>query len=414
MNKKIKGSAWLIGCSGGPDSMALLAMASALKMKIMVACVNYRKRETAQRDVKIVERFCRKHDIPFFLLDEPYEYQGNFQAFARKYRYDFFRKLVDEHNLAGVLIAHHKDDLIETYLMQKAKNLQPEYYGLKQEIYLDGLRVYRPLLAYDKEDLENYCRYHRIAYGIDESNLSDDYARNVIRHQQIVQLDKQAKDDMLQTIAQANAFLQQQRDGFDRYIHEGKFLLEDYWQQTDKAGFLRYYFARWGHCHLSNDHIMDIMKKMVQKDTFLLDIQGNLFNKSYKTCEIMGKSPQDYNFVLQSYCELKTPYFVVRNSGRNIDGVSVTAEDYPLTICNAKPGDKIKMCFGHKKLSRFFIDRKISLMERQSWPVVKNCRGEIILVPGLGCDVAHYTLNHNLFVIKLCNSSKEKIDESEY
>ena len=412
MDKNIKELPWLIGCSGGPDSMALLAMARSLNMRIMVACVNYLKRDSATRDVRIVKNYCQKYHIPFFLLDKPYEYEGNFQAFARKYRYDFFRELVDKYALAGVLIAHHKDDLIETYIMQKDKNLEVDYYGLRKEVYLDGLRVYRPLLAYDKNDLENYCLYHRIKYGIDESNLSDDYARNVVRHNMISKMDKVAKDEMVIKINEENKKIAKRKDYFASFIHDNKFYLDDYWVIEDKRAFLRYYFAYVSKCHLSNDHIEDIMKKIVQKDTFLLDIKGNLFNKSYKSCEIVGNSRQDYNFVLQSYCDLKTPYFMVSNKGRNIDGVSVSEDDFPLTICNAKAGDKIKMRFGHKKLSRFFIDRKISLIDRLTWPVVKNRHGDIILVPGLGCDEAHYTLNHNLFVIKLDNNLKEKIDES--
>ncbi|MCI5774128.1 MAG: tRNA lysidine(34) synthetase TilS [Erysipelotrichaceae bacterium] len=414
MNKEIRQLKWLIGCSGGPDSMALLAMAKALKMDIMVACVNYLKRESAYRDVHIVRRFCQKHDIPFLLLDKPYEYKGNFQAFARDYRYAFFKEIVDEYHLAGVLIAHHKDDLIETYMMQKNKQLQPAYWGLKQDIIIKGVRVYRPLLAYDKQDLENYCLMHKIPYGIDESNLTDDYARNVVRHQHIEKLSKKEKDDIINQIALENHALAQQQAKFAKMIDNGKFKLATFYAEEEPIAFLRYYFARWANCHLSNDHLKDITSKINQEGTFLLDIQGHMFNKSYETCEIVGKSPQEYNFVLQSYCEFETPYFKVSQSGRNIDGVSVKEDDFPLTITNAKPGDKIKMRFGHKKLSRFFIDRKISLLERQTWPVVKNRHGEIILVPGLGCDVAHYTLNHNLFVLKLCNSSKEKTDESEH
>ena len=412
MDKNIRELPWLIGCSGGPDSMALLAMARALNMKIMVACVNYLKRDSAIRDVKIVERYCLKYHIPFFLLDKPYEYEGNFQAFARKYRYDFFKELVVKYQLAGVLIAHHKDDLIETYIMQKDKKLAVDYYGLKKEIYLNGLRVYRPLLAYDKNDLENYCLFHRIQYGIDESNLSDDYARNVIRHNMIDKMDKVDKDEMVLKINEENDKLAKRNAYFASFIYDNKFNLVDYWKLEDKKGFLRYFFARVAKSHLSNDHIADIMNQIEQKDTFLLDIKGNLFNKSYKSCEIVGNLTQEYNFVLQSLCDLKTPYFMVSNKGRNIDGVSVSEDDFPLTICNASPGDKIKMRFGHKKLSRFFIDRKISLIDRLTWPVVKNRHGDIILVPGLGCDEAHYTLNHNLFVIKLNNNSKENKDES--
>ncbi|MFR0979969.1 MAG: tRNA lysidine(34) synthetase TilS, partial [Holdemania filiformis] len=48
----------------------------------------------------------------------------------------------------------------------------------------------------------------------------------------------------------------------------------------------------------------------------------------------------------------------------------------------------------------WFIDRKIPPDQRRRWPVVVNCRGEIILVPKIGCNVAHYSNNPTCFVIK--------------
>ncbi|MBQ7890489.1 MAG: tRNA lysidine(34) synthetase TilS, partial [Erysipelotrichaceae bacterium] len=56
--------------------------------------------------------------------------------------------------------------------------------------------------------------------------------------------------------------------------------------------------------------------------------------------------------------------------------------------------------FGTKKLNRWFIDRKIHRNERLRWPVVLNRHGEVILVPGIGCDLEHYSNNPTCFVLK--------------
>jgi len=75
-------------------------------------------------------------------------------------------------------------------------------------------------------------------------------------------------------------------------------------------------------------------------------------------------------------------------------------DDFPITIRNAQAGDVIQLRFGRKKLNRWFIDRKIPKKERKIWPVVTNKDGIVILVPKIGCDIAHFSNNPTLFVLK--------------
>ena len=84
-----------------------------------------------------------------------------------------------------------------------------------------------------------------------------------------------------------------------------------------------------------------------------------------------------------------------------VNAVTVTDDDWPLTVRSPKDGDKIAMRFGHKSVHRFFIDRKIPRYDRMVWPVVVNCRNEIILVPGLGCDKGHYSICPSFSVLQL-------------
>ena len=89
-NKKKK---VLIGCSGGPDSMALLDM-SKDKYDVYCAHVNYHKRKSANRDERIVKDYCLKNKIPFYSIDYKDKAGGNFQDKARVFRYGYFSKLI--------------------------------------------------------------------------------------------------------------------------------------------------------------------------------------------------------------------------------------------------------------------------------------------------------------------------------
>ncbi|MFQ7538911.1 MAG: tRNA lysidine(34) synthetase TilS, partial [Clostridium sp.] len=96
----------------------------------------------------------------------------------------------------------------------------------------------------------------------------------------------------------------------------------------------------------------------------------------------------------------KTPYFETASQGMRVDAVTLQEEDWPITIRNAQPQDAIQLRFGVKKLNRWFIDRKIPKKERKLWPVVVNAAGNVILVPKIGCDIAHFSNNPTLFVLK--------------
>ena len=192
-----------LAISGGPDSMALLNMCFEKGINCVVAHVNYKKRESANRDELLVKKYCEKRNIKMFTLYPVYE-QGNFQKWARDVRYSFFSDIVKENKLDCVLVAHHLDDLIETYLIQLKRCTIPSYYGIKKETTIKGVLINRELLNLSKKDLIDYCESSNVPYGIDESNLTMDYTRNFIRHNIVEKMSDQEKIDMISEIKLKN------------------------------------------------------------------------------------------------------------------------------------------------------------------------------------------------------------------
>jgi tRNA(Ile)-lysidine synthase len=177
---------YIAGVSGGPDSMAMLYR---YRHKITLVChVNYHKRKSALRDQKIVEKFCHSNHIPLKVLsvtqklyDEYKKKSKNFQTLARLIRYDFFVKCAKRAKCEKLLIAHNADDFCETAMMQQLKKSKALFYGIKSKSHYQDLIIVRPLIHFRKVTLLEYCRHKKIPYGIDESNLGDDYLRNRLR-----------------------------------------------------------------------------------------------------------------------------------------------------------------------------------------------------------------------------------------
>ena len=93
---------WIVGVSGGPDSMALLHYLKHQGFRVVAAHVNYQKRDTSNRDEEVVSKYCLKHDIEFEVRYFEDIEKGNFQAKARDFRYSFFKDLRKKYSDLGI------------------------------------------------------------------------------------------------------------------------------------------------------------------------------------------------------------------------------------------------------------------------------------------------------------------------
>lgn len=386
----------LVAVSGGPDSMALLDMVKD-KYEIYVAHVNYHHRDSAKRDEDIVRNYCLSFNIPFFVKDYVESSSGNFQENARIFRYEFFKELIDKYNLDYVLTAHHKDDLIETYLMQIKRDSHVYYYGLKEDVEIFGIRIVRPLLNYTKLDLRNYCDSHHISYGIDESNLEDDYTRNKIRHTVIDKMSLDEKNSLVNEINllnKENSLLNEKCKAFIN--NRTSISVNEFIEYDDLVRLLRMFIG----ISISKKQAIDLIRQIKEAKSFDILIEDRYLCKEYGYISVYPKC-DDYCYVLDDFKCLNTKHFNLCTSGNRFESIYLGIDDYPITIRNYKEGDYIKMRYGTKKINRFFIDNKISHKDRKMWPVMLNSKGDIVLVPAIGCDKYHYSTNGLVYMVKL-------------
>ena len=92
--------------------------------------------------------------------------------------------------------------------------------------------------------------------------------------------------------------------------------------------------------------------------------------------------------------------FALNTSGKTMEAVTIAPSDFPITIRLVQPGDHINMRFGTKKVSRFFVDRKVPRLVRKRWLIIENCQKQVIFVPKMGCDRNHYSAKPNVFMVQ--------------
>lgn len=187
---KLKDNKYLLAFSGGPDSVYLLYLLSLyykenLKDHIILCYINYHDSEYVDKEEKIVDNCISKFNLVSIKDNVNYdkEKDKNFEEWARDYRYNLFKEIVLEKKLEGVLTAHQKTDIVETYLLQKQRRNLPSHYGLRRENILNGLKIIRPILSISKEELTNILDKENIEYYFDITNTNLKKERNRIRYE---------------------------------------------------------------------------------------------------------------------------------------------------------------------------------------------------------------------------------------
>ena len=383
----------VVACSGGPDSMALLDQLNKQGKDIVVAHVNYKHRDTADRDEKIVKEYCKKYDIPVRVLYPVYE-KGNFQAWARDVRYAFFEEVADAFDAKILYVAHQMDDVIETYLFQKNRNMICDWYGLKEKSIRHGYQIIRPLLNFTKSELQQYCNENGVSFGIDESNLTNHYTRNVIRHTQIEKMSRDEKEAWILKIQNENEVWQIKRKAIEEFFKDWNKDVDSLLDQEDAWLYLDTFLFHSLHHHFSKKYMEELCVQL--KRNVLIEIENFLLERHGGKLYFMPR-PKDVYYKLDELEFKDYADFVIKNEGKTIEMFSVDATDFPLVIRRVRANDTIQMRFGNKNVHRFFVDRKISKIYRKYWLVVENNVGNVIFVPGLGCDVGHYSQNQQFY-----------------
>lgn len=411
MNEQLldKNQSYVIGVSGGCDSMYLLDKLSKKGYHLYVAHVNYNFRHDSYMDFEIVHDYCEQHHIPFYYREfQSQDYhEGNFQDKARKLRYAFYQDIYQQHQCDGLILAHHLDDCLENIYMQLTHHHTVYYLGIKEENLVEGMLVIRPLMDTYKKDIRRVCEKERIPFHDDYTNFETEFERDKIRNTVMNKYSQQQKEELLFKARKHN-----------QRIQELEFKVEPYYQQYHTNGYicfqsipeelrnLFFYLILKDILYptLISQSLIEEMVRQVQSDK--PNIQMNLpvnylFIKEYDNIYIIDREDiQGYSFEFQSYVEFRCKYFRLSNDGHINEGVYLSSEDYPITVRTFQEGDSIVTSSGTKKLSRLFINAKIPALKRKTWPIVLNKDKTIILVPHIAKNINYLSTKPNVFVIK--------------
>ncbi len=406
-----KNDSIVIGCSSGPDSMALLDMLIKIKEKyeltLIVAHVNHNIRVESKEEEEFLRDYCQKHFVIFeSMVIEEYG-DDNFHNEARNIRYHFFENLIYKYQANYLMTAHHGDDLMETVLMRivRGSNLKG-YSGFRKIVPMNDYIMVRPLISFTKTELVEYDHENEVPYYIDSSNDKDKYTRNRYRKKILPFLKSEDKDVHLKFLQYSNCiesackFIDKERDkAIKRVIHNNSliissFLLEDEYMQREILYSLLEDFYQDDLILLRNKHIEILLKLLYSKraNAFINLPNDVIAHKSYDSFTLSRDTEviTGYEIEFDQYAMLPNQHSIEKindcaDNSNFICRINSEEVELPLIIRTRKMGDrmKVKGLNGSKKVKDIFIDKKVSISSRDSWPILVDSSGKVLWIPGI-------------------------------
>lgn len=400
----------VVAVSGGMDSMALLHLLLQGGYKsLLVAHCNYQLRgEASDLDEKLVVDFCKKHEVPFelkrFNMGNEMQAGHSLQMKARTLRYDWFEILLAQYESQHLLLAHHLLDNIETVLMNLFRGT-----GIRG---VSGMKIIadckvRPLLSFSKKDIKTYVEENHVPFRNDQSNLTNDYLRNSLRHKLLPVIkdlfpafeNNMAKSlENLRAVDQSYAFLlnglsaNMLSKDQDDSILIGKEALNE---SSSIENILHALLFEKGFSRTQILNIKDSLDSIgasFQTGNQELLIERTSLRLRTRT-EVIGMNvPVNHlgttDTLLGSLNVEEVDYEIamkVINAGeknKNVEFISLSGEQPSLRLRNWKEGDYIHPIgmHGRKKIQDLFTDLKLENALKAKVPILVNEAAEIIWV----------------------------------
>ena len=221
---------YLVGVSGGSDSVALLHWLVHLGYKKLIVChLNHQlRRRSSLADARFVEKIALKYRAEFELKSANVrglatKRKTSIETAAREARYKLFAETARRRKCKTIFLAHHADDLVETFLINLFRGAGSAGLASMREAStrsIGGVRltIVRPLLGTWRKEIDIYVREHRIKFREDASNKNLHPLRNRIRLRIIPYLEKILSRNIRPAIWRAAAIAGEEENWIDNQL----------------------------------------------------------------------------------------------------------------------------------------------------------------------------------------------------
>lgn len=386
--KKFSPSHIIIGYSGGVDSSVLLNISKELDIPLIAIYINHNLHRDSLKWQIHCQKTCQRYNLQFIShsLDKAPK-DESFEAWASKQRMAFFEKIMQRYPKPILLLGHHQNDQAETFLIQAIRG--SGLAGLAGIPYYKKLHhgsVLRPLLNYNKIEIEEFAKLNNITHIYDDSNEDTKYRRNLIRNK-IIPILQQVNPNISETLSRSASICAESNNILQKLLAEK---LQSISQNTTiiiselikldddiQKSLLHLWFKQNTQQSLKSKQIKDLHLAVNNASTaWKIDINNN--------CQIHIQ----YNQLMIRYTAPATDVskeaiisWLIENLNKKIDLTKIVIRD-------RKPDDKCRYHGRNKanKLKILFQELQIPATDRSKAKIILNDQRIIAVYPFFVCE----------------------------
>ena len=400
---------YLVALSGGADSVVLLSLLKEHGFNVHAAHCNFRLRGAeSDRDEAFCVDLCRQldvelHRVHFDTRTYADLHKVSIEMAARELRYRWFEQLRQDLGAAGICVAHHRDDSVETVLLNLVRGT-----GLRGMTGIQPRNGYilRPLLCVSRTEIEAFLAERGQKYVTDSTNLEADVLRNKVRLQVLPLLCElnPAVSENIQRTAENLVEAQEVLDAIlDNYKESNVLELSE----LEKYGSSEYIVFEWlknygfngsqvrqiinadsggiVHSEQGFDVLKDRTRLIVEKTDVAFQSRRNVTSMPSKRIVV----PEEGTYILDENSKFRVRKCAVYVSkSPYIATLDADKVAFPLTIRRVEEGDWMVPygMTGRKLLSDLMTDLKMNVFEKRRQLVVVDAQGVIVWAVGLRTD----------------------------
>lgn len=385
----------LVAVSGGVDSTILCYFFKMIGQPFVMAHCNFQLRgEASDGDEVFVKDLAKALEVPYFVQHfETYklaiQQKKSVQIIARELRYEWLEMIRQQENCSYLATAHHLNDSVETVLYNLTKGCG--IHGLHGILPINGV-IIRPLLWMTKTQIREFAAAEEIRFRTDDSNETDKYARNFIRHQIVPRLQsinpnvEQTFSDNIQRFREVESLYFQAietiKQAVCKRIGEALHIDIQAISKNDAANSILYEILK--PYHFNNSITSQILKSKdsFSGKTFYSKTHLAVLDRTHLIVDVINEDA-DKEFIIQSLDETvvlnnktlsfqKLAAFPTEFSrSKNVCYVDFDKLKFPLTIRKWRKGDSFQP-FGmkgkSKKVANYYQHQKLSKHDKdKTW-----------------------------------------------
>ncbi len=372
---------YLLAFSSGGDSVFLLYQlyfyfGKDLPKHVTLVYINYHDSSYVKEEERIFFFYLKKFSLSFFKKDVRYRRNyGNFEDWARNYRYSYFSRLCKKNGYEGVITAHQKSDVAETYVLQVLRNNLPLYYGLKEESFYHGRKIIRPRLSISKQSLTKRLLDADILFYDDITNYNRKKKRNKIRSERTEE-DIECKVKLAERRNEELASLYSSFQRLPSLIPYPAYLSLS---EEEKKRLCFYLVEK---CLPKKKYASGLGKKrfvfLRKEETGVLKLTAEIYLYRWKEGFFLHKDLNkiSYEYTYKERKEYKNPYFQIDLKDPSL----FNRKSLPVTIRNYKKNDRLGTDLMEKDVYRFLRKQGVPAFLIPVYPVFLQ-NGKIQCVP---------------------------------